>query len=358
VKEAPAESPYERLVQLMAAVWLVHATELEHLAVGFGAHHWRVAAADHAAYFLALHHLGQPSDIAFQELCQALETAFWLRHVRGLEFVVAPIRNQSGNLVQRFAADSALGVYPWLTCRPRTDLDAPDVGHLLARLHASTCDLPVGLTRHEGFALPWRTTLEQALADLDRPWVSGPYAETTRRQLRVSEAATRDLLAWYDLLVAETLNSRPEWVVAHGQPYGPNLVETDAGQSFLVDWESALLAPRERDLWEMPGSGQALKGYTAMTAATPVERRLRLYRAWYHLAETAVYVHQFRSPHRGDLNDVTAWENFLTFVPVYANWPELKTRPYEQHRHMSRGGDNAPIAALAPPPVDRDAFAA
>jgi len=50
---------------------------------------------------------------------------------------------------------------------------------------------------------------------------------------------------------------------------------------------------------------------------------LRLYRAWYHLAETAIYICQFRQPHAGDLNDAEAWANFLFHVPSYSNWPEL-----------------------------------
>jgi hypothetical protein len=69
--------------------------------------------------------------------------------------------------------------------------------------------------------------------------------------LVASQTATRDLLAWYDSLVEEVLDSRAEWVVTHGEPYGPNLVESDTGQSLLLDWDSALQAPRERDLWEM-----------------------------------------------------------------------------------------------------------
>jgi fructosamine-3-kinase len=314
----------ERLIRVLARPWQVHVTDLEYLPVGFGAHHWRAVGSDHTVYFLALHHLRQaPDTAAFHQLCQALETAHWLRHVRELDFVLAPIRDDSGSVVQRVTADTALAVYPWLACRPRIALDTPDMGHLLARLHASARDVPVGLLRQEDFTIPWRTELQRALANLHRPWESGPYAEAARQHLVESEGEIRDLLAWYDRTAAETLESRPRWVVTHGEPYGPNLVETEHGQSFLVDWDSALLAPRERDLCELPRRGLALSTYTAISSAGLVERGLRLYRAWYHLAETAIYVHHFRQPHRGDLNDATAWDNFLVFVPAYADWPEL-----------------------------------
>jgi hypothetical protein len=92
----------------------------------------------------------------------------------------------------------------------------------------------------------------------------------------------------------------------------------------LVDWDSALLAPRERDLWEVPSNAPTLRAYVDMTSASPRRERLRLYRAWYHLAETAIYVHQFRQPHTGDLNDAEAWTNFLYHLPAYRSWQELR----------------------------------
>jgi len=42
---------------------------------------------------------------------------------------------------------------------------------------------------------------------------------------------------------------------------------------------------------------------------------LRLYRLWYALAETSVYLLQFRASHTADDNMVESWQNFLTFLP-------------------------------------------
>ena len=91
----------------------------------------------------------------------------------------------------------------------------------------------------------------------------------------------------------------------------------------LVDWDSTLLAPCERDLWEMPQAGMALSTHSAMTGARPAHDLLRLYRACFHLAQIAIYTHHFRQPHVGDLNDATAWDNFMVHLPTHATWPDV-----------------------------------
>jgi hypothetical protein len=323
MKEAPPGFALDRLRAALLESWGIRARELEYLPVGFGAHHWRASDASKGAYFVALHDLGPDSDSGFNALTRAMQTAYWLRTAGGLEFVVAPIRTQAGGVVHRYAEADGLAVYPWLQCRARRVLDAPYVGRLLVRLHASTPALAPGLVRSEDFAIPRRADLERALTELDQPWDAGPYGQPARDRLRQAFGPTRNLLGLYDRLADEALAARSDWVMTHGEPYGPNLVETDDGRTMLVDWDSALLAPRERDFWEVPSNGAALRTYVDMTGVSPDATRLRLYRAWYHLAETGIYVHQFRHPHTGDLNDAEAWSNFLYFVPSHTSWPEL-----------------------------------
>lgn len=51
---------------------------------------------------------------------------------------------------------------------------------------------------------------------------------------------------------------------------------------------------------------------------------MRLYRLWHDLAESAVYVMQFRARHTADDNVLESWQNFQTFLPTTARWPQLK----------------------------------
>ena len=87
---------------------------------------------------------------------------------------------------------------------------------------------------------------------------------------------------------------------------------TDSAMTYLIDWDTIQIAPRERDLWEL--APEALAAYSHATHAPVDHDRLRLYEAWYALAEIAVYTVVFRTPHTGDANDILSWENFLRFL--------------------------------------------
>jgi spectinomycin phosphotransferase len=131
-------------------------------------------------------------------------------------------------------------------------------------------------------------------------------------------------MRFYDQLAQRAASGpRSDWVITHGEPCGPNLLQSADGSLHLVDWDTVLLAPRERDIWELQTTTAGLDAYTAAAAAPIDDQRLRLYKTWYALAEIAVYPAVFRAQHAGDANDVTSWENFLMFLPTPERWPEL-----------------------------------
>lgn len=89
-----------------------------------------------------------------------------------------------------------------------------------------------------------------------------------------------------------------------------------SGACYLVDWESAGIAPPERDLVDLVWSEAASAAYYAATGGPPPQADLlRVYRLWYALAETSVYLRQFRALHVADDNMAEGWRNFLRFLP-------------------------------------------
>ena len=95
--------------------------------------------------------------------------------------------------------------------------------------------------------------------------------------------------------MAGVCDDRERMVITHGEPHAANVVIDTTGP-VLVDWESALVAPPERDLWVLdPGDGSVLAAYTEATGVALVEERLDYYRLWYDLFEIAGYIDLFRA---------------------------------------------------------------
>jgi len=81
------------------------------------------------------------------------------------------------------------------------------------------------------------------------------------------------LLDRYDVL-ANAARRRPERaVLTHGEPHPGNTMLT-AGGWRLIDWDTVLIAPPERDLWDLdPGDGSLLATSPGSSARTPGRRK-------------------------------------------------------------------------------------
>jgi spectinomycin phosphotransferase len=114
---------------------------------------------------------------------------------------------------------------------------------------------------------------------------------------RAGELAER--LAGHDALAERVGKTRAEWVVTHGEPHGGNMIRDPTGGLHLIDWDTALVAPRERDLQIV--LDEELTGWDEYRAAAgPVELdldALGLYRRLWALADIASFTAVLRRPH-------------------------------------------------------------
>ncbi|AGZ38508.1 putative phosphotransferase [Actinoplanes friuliensis DSM 7358] len=273
----------------LAQGWGINARSAEYLPVGFGSYHWLVAG-----HFVTVDAL--EDEAAYTSLCRALETARALH----LDFVVAPLPTTAGPVVWRLGPRYALSVYPVVEgdagdFGPHRPDDLPEVLELLTALHRAP--IP-DCTERADLALPGRS----ALAGLDSPWTGGPYSERARHLLVEHADDLAALLAEYDALVEQVRPTGARWVVTHGEPHPGNFLRTPAGL-VLVDWETARIAPPERDLW-----------FVVETAGDPVA--LALYRLRWKLADIAAYAGEFRRPHE-ITDDITAsWTYLQGYFPL------------------------------------------
>jgi len=324
----PTDLDRAELASALGHHWRLRVAELEYLPVGFGSHHWRAVDGDGVQHFVTVDDLeagfqaSPDTDVAFAALERSFNTAAFLRDQAALEFVVGPLPDDEGCVIRRLSRRYSVTVSllvagessqwgPWESAADRRAM-----GVVLARLHATTAEIPAGLPRREDFAIPSRAALVDALADLGDEWESGPFAESTRHLLAETGSGLERRLLEYDELVAEVKGSSEPWVITHGEPHRANVIRAPDGSMLLVDWDTTLLAPRERDLrMVLDDELTGWEEYRAVLGDCALDRRIiELYRRWWDLADTAIYVALFRNPHERDANTVASWENLTHYL--------------------------------------------
>jgi len=309
----------EGLVRVLRDGWGVVAASVEYRAVGFGSHHWNVLGADGLRRFLTVDDLEtkresllEPATRAYERLQAALATARELRRA-GASFVVAPIPTVAGEPVVRTEGRFAAALYPYVEGESYAWGDFSTPAHragvldCLVALHGkSTSTLPS--STDDGLCVPHRDELGAALEAGGAAVEEGPYARLVSQLLIRNADKIRRLLARYDDLVHEHRHEPVPTVVTHGEPHAGNTMLTAAGW-VLVDWDTALLAPPERDLWSLdPGDGSALRAYAGATGVVPRPLLLELYAVRWDLADIAACVSQLRAARSDRPDDQQSWD--------------------------------------------------
>ena len=289
---------------VLAAVrraWSADVDAVDHLAVGFGAHHWAASQAARPVLFVTLDQLGTRHSAASLESAYAGAAAL---AASGLEFVLAPLPTAARRFTVPFAGATTLSCTPWQEGRVvgegveiDPELARPNAA-MLARLHAA--DPPPGIP-------VWRPLVEPDFAErlagrLKAPWPTGPYGEPARTALAARRSDLHRWTARY-LALGEQAADRP-WVATHGEPHAGNQLRTEDGV-LLVDWESLALAPRERDLRPLVGSGYA-------DLVHPDPAMLELFDLEWRLDEIAQYADWFSGAHDGTASDAVAFGGLVS----------------------------------------------
>lgn len=274
--------------------WDPRAATIDHLPVGFGAHHWR-ASGPGCDWFVTL------DALLPRHTAESLEAAYAgaaTLFASGLEFVLAACATVDGGYTVPMVG-GALSVTPWRDGAPGNGTmpaaRAADTRALLDRLHAAS---PPRVPH-------WRPLVGPDLADdlaarTGAPWESGPHGERARTAL---SSRLREIEAWvsmYYRLAAEA-GERP-WVATHGEPKIRNQLDTAHGR-LMVDWESLKLAPRERDLRTLVLAGHA------QSDADP--EMLEMFDLEWRLDEISAYATWFEAPHAGTEDDRVALGGLL-----------------------------------------------
>jgi len=310
----PAGLPEAALRPVLQSYWGIRAGSMLYRPVGWGSHHWEVSDEAGSRWFVTADDLenkrmsqAEPLTAGFRRLRAALSAAADLREC-GRTFAVAPVPARDGELLARVSTRFALAVYPFVHGQSFEWAAFSSPAHRLALLEllAATHSAPPAARRRalaDDFAVPHRDQLEAACQPGGDVREVGPYARPVARLIQEHAAPIRRLLARYDHLVTTARTQPARTVLTHGEPHPGNTMLTGGGW-VLIDWDTALTAPPERDLWSLdPGDGSILGAYATLTGVTLRPLLLDLYRLRWDIADIAVDVSRFRRPHTGSAED-------------------------------------------------------
>jgi hypothetical protein len=333
----PADLPEALLSDALSDGWGFRPAWLSYQAVGFGSHHWLAVDSGGLKLFATVDDLSEKlrddadtTSAAFGRLDQAFESALSLRRDAGLDFVVAPLPATGGRMLRRLTGRYALVVHPYLAdCQSgqdgefETSADRHAVVAMLVQLHSAKATRPPT----DNFQIPGRAALLAAMHSTGDAWRAGPYGTRCRDLLARHAAELGALLAAFDELAGQVRTRGGRMVITHGEPNAANVLKTLAGLVF-VDWESALLAPPERDLWALAQSDPGLLDAYSAASGTAIDTdALALHRMRYDLAEISGYVRWFRGGHDDTADAVEGCRNLKYFLRPAQRWPDLLARP-------------------------------
>ena len=279
--EPPPDLTDTDVLEVVRRHWEPRADAVEHLPVGWGAHHSRVDVADVPLLFATL------DPVSPRHTAETLEAAYATAAGLGLDFVWPCLPRTDGGCTVR-TGDRAWSVTGWLPGE-RPDRSVPEVSDLLARLHALAP--PPG-------APVWTTVVDPALGDrlrglLQQDW-PGPLGPAARELVAERLAQVGGWAREHARLLG--LADPATYVVTHGEP-GVHNQWVARGRTWLLDWESLLLAPRERDLATLVHEGRDVDHDPAM---------VRLFDLEWRLSEIWAFASWLQGPHPGDADDRTA----------------------------------------------------
>jgi len=172
---------------------------------------------------------------------------------QGIAEIIRPFTTQSGNLWADLGRFKAV-LYPFIDGHdaydvPLTDAQWRQFGAALKGVH--TAVLPPSLAAHiapETYAPKWRNLV----ADFMQRIQQDPFSEPVAVQMAAFLHAKRDevdQLRQRAAHLAESIQEQPQkLVLCHSDIHAWNLLISQDGALYLVDWDDPILAPKERDL--------------------------------------------------------------------------------------------------------------
>jgi spectinomycin phosphotransferase len=210
---------------------------------------YRAQAKDGVSYFVKLRR--------GHFLAATVTTPYWL-HELGVQPIIVPHHTVDGAHWTRLPPFTVI-LYPFVVGEsawelPLTDQQWRELGVALRQMHQAS--IPAELRQslpQENYSAQWRDRVQsyQSMA------ATQPFADPIAAQaalLLQTKATEITYLVSRAAALAQTLQQHaPTCVLCHGDLHAANLLIGEGGLWYMVDWDTLVFAPKERDLMFIGG---------------------------------------------------------------------------------------------------------
>lgn len=232
------------------AEYNLHATELRFLPLGadMGTAVYQVTADDGTDYFLKLRK-------GFEEL--SVTIPFFLKS-QGVKEIISPIETKSNRGWANFGEYKMI-LYPFIKGVNGFEAELSNghkraLGVTLKAIHSAS--IPPKLKQQipqETFSPKFRESIKLFQETVEEQTYDDPVAARLVEFIKSKRGEIDHLIERANALASE-LQSKPlEFVLCHADIHGGNMLIGEDGEFYLVDWDTPLLAPKERDLMFIGG---------------------------------------------------------------------------------------------------------
>ena len=219
---------------------------------GFASHLYAAHLSDGGRVFVKMVH---PEPLAASDPEFYLPLTWNLCHKGLYRNLPYPLRNRSGEFVSSFAG-RPLVLFPFIEGETLedetkwTDGLVAALGHAVGMIHRSMPEIGVEKPFVEGYEVRFQGALLDSIAELR---AAGSADTAGRRALRDAllphADALRARLGRLAALQTRVREINPEMVVCHTDIHGGNMMLDPQGELYILDWENAMIAPPEHDLF-------------------------------------------------------------------------------------------------------------
>ena len=241
--------PDELIISRLHQEYDLHATNLKFFSSGdSNTAAYYVFTDDGTKYFLKLRK-------GFDEII--VKVPLFLKS-QGLEAIIAPLETRS----KHYWADLdeyKIILYPFLEGKNGFEMELSDrhkrdLGLTLKAIHSTRISPKLkNQIPKETFSPRWREIIRSLQAQAEHKNFSEPIAAKLAEFIKSKEEEINHLVRHTEQLASELQEKSLELVLCHTDIHGRNLLITENGKLFIIDWDNPILAPKERDLMFIGG---------------------------------------------------------------------------------------------------------